>query len=146
MKVILLIEDNDSDEILTVRALRKHNIANDIVIVRDGAEALDFLFGRGEYADRDPLDLPTVALLDLNLPKIGGLDVLRAIRDDDRTKYLPVVVLTSSAEEEDVLRSYDLGANAYVRKPVEAIEFAEAVRALGLFWLVVNNPPPRDEV
>jgi two-component system, response regulator len=145
MKVILLIEDNDSDEILTVRALRKHNIANEIVIVRDGAEALEFLFARGEYADRDPFDLPTVAILDLNLPKIGGLDVLRAIRGDDRTKYLPVVVLTSSAEEEDVLRSYDLGANAYVRKPVEALGFAEAVRALGLFWLVVNNPPPRDE-
>lgn len=145
MKVILLIEDNDSDEILTVRALRKHNIANEIAIVRDGAEALDFLFAQGDYADRDPLDLPTVALLDLNLPKIGGLDVLRAIRQDDRTRYLPVVVLTSSAEEEDVLRSYDFGANAYVRKPVEAMEFAEAVRALGLFWLVVNNPPPRDE-
>ena len=145
MKVILLIEDNDSDEILTVRALRKHNIANEIAIVRDGAEALDFLFARGDHAGRDPHDLPTVALLDLNLPKIGGLDVLRAIRDDERTKYLPVVVLTSSAEEEDVLRSYDLGANAYVRKPVEANEFAEAVKALGLFWLVVNNPPPRDE-
>jgi two-component system response regulator len=145
MKVILLIEDNDSDELLTVRALRKHNIANEIAIVRDGAEALDFLFARGEHADRDPHDLPTVALLDLNLPKIGGLDVLRAIREDDRTKYLPVVVLTSSAEDEDVLRSYNLGANAYVRKPVEAAEFAEAINALGLFWLVVNNPPPREE-
>ena len=142
MKVILLIEDNESDELLTVRALSKANLANEIVVARDGEEALAYLFGTGVYAGRDVKALPTVALLDLNLPKIGGLDVLRRIRADERTKYLPVVVLTSSGEEKDMIQSYDLGANAYVRKPVDFGEFAEAAKALGLFWLLVNAPPP----
>jgi two-component system, response regulator len=142
MKVILLIEDNESDELLTVRALSKANLANEIVVARDGEEALSYLFGTGAYAGRDVKALPTVALLDLNLPKIGGLDVLRRIRADERTKYLPVVVLTSSGEEKDMIRSYDLGANAYVRKPVDFGEFAEAAKTLGLFWLLVNEPPP----
>jgi two-component system response regulator len=142
MKVILLIEDNESDELLTVRALSKANLANQIVVTRDGEEALAYLFGTGAYAGRDVKALPTVALLDLNLPKIGGLDVLRRIRADERTKYLPVVVLTSSGEEKDRIQSYDLGANAYVRKPVDFGEFAEAAKTLGLFWLLVNEPPP----
>jgi two-component system response regulator len=142
MKVILLIEDNESDELLTVRALSKANLANEIVVTRDGEEALAYLFATGAYAGRDVKALPTVALLDLNLPKIGGLDVLRRIRADERTKYLPVVVLTSSGEEKDMIQSYDLGANAYVRKPVDFGEFAEAAKTLGLFWLLVNEPAP----
>jgi CheY-like chemotaxis protein len=143
MKTILLIEDNESDELLTVRALEKAQVANEIVVVRDGEEALAYLFGTGAYAGRDTSQLPNVALLDLNLPKIGGLDVLRRLRADDRTRHLPVVVLTSSGEERDVVQSYQLGANAYVRKPVDFNEFAQATRALGLFWLLVNEPPPR---
>lgn len=143
MKLILLIEDNESDELLTVRALEKAQVANEIVVVRDGEEALAYLFGTGAYAGRDTSQLPNVALLDLNLPKIGGLDVLRRVRADDRTRHLPVVVLTSSGEERDVVQSYQLGANAYVRKPVDFNEFAQATRALGLFWLLVNEPPPR---
>jgi len=142
MKVILLIEDNENDELLTVRALSKAQIANEIVVTRDGEEALAYLFGTGAYAGRDTTALPTLALLDLNLPKIGGLDVLRRIRADARTKYLPVVVLTSSGEESDRIQSYDLGANAYVRKPVDFAAFAEAARALGLFWMLVNEPAP----
>src|SRR5688500_11921600 len=124
MKLILLIEDNESDELLTVRALEKANVANEIVVVRDGEEALAYLFSTGPYAGRSPSYLPTVVLLDLNLPKIGGLDVLRRVRADDRTRHLPVVVLTSSGEERDVVQSYQLGANAYVRKPVDFNEFA----------------------
>ncbi|MEY4545815.1 MAG: hypothetical protein RL685_2010 [Pseudomonadota bacterium] len=143
MKLILLIEDNESDELLTVRALEKAQVANEIVVVRDGEEALAYLFGTGVYAGRDTSQLPNVALLDLNLPKIGGLDVLRRVRADDRTRHLPVVVLTSSGEERDVVQSYQLGANAYVRKPVDFNEFAQATRALGLFWLLVNEPPPK---
>ncbi|MEY2929643.1 MAG: hypothetical protein RL033_392 [Pseudomonadota bacterium] len=143
MKLILLIEDNESDELLTVRALEKAQVANEIVVVRDGEEALAYLFGTGVYAGRDTRQLPNVALLDLNLPKIGGLDVLRRVRADDRTRHLPVVVLTSSGEERDVVQSYQLGANAYVRKPVDFNEFAQATRALGLFWLLVNEPPPK---
>jgi two-component system, response regulator len=142
MKAILLIEDNESDELLTIRALRKAGISNEIVVTRDGAEALDYLFRRGAYAARDSGVLPAVALLDLNLPKIGGLDVLRQIRQGELTRRLPVVVLTSSSEEEDVIRSYDLGANAYVRKPVDFGHFAEAAKTLGLFWLLVNEAPP----
>ncbi|MBX3263670.1 MAG: response regulator [Labilithrix sp.] len=143
MKQILLVEDNESDEKLTVRALRKSQIANEVIVARDGEEALDYLFGTGAYAGRDTTITPTVTLLDLNLPKIGGLEVLRRIRGDERTRRLPVVVLTSSREDEDVIRSYDLGANAYVRKPVDFGQFAEATKTLGLFWLLLNESPPR---
>lgn len=142
MKVILLIEDNESDEKLTVWALRKSNIANEIIVARDGEEALDYLFGTGVHSDRDAAALPTLALLDLNLPKIGGLEVLRKIRADERTRRLPVVVLTSSREDEDVIASYDRGANAYVRKPVDFTQFAEAAKTLGLFWLLLNESAP----
>jgi two-component system response regulator len=144
-KVILLVEDNATDEKLTALAFKKCGVSNEMVVLRDGAAALDYLFATGTRAGRDVSALPTVVLLDLQLPKIGGLEVLRRIRMDERTKYLPVVVLTASKEEEDVLRSYSLGANAYVRKPVVFAEFAEAAKALGLFWLLLNEqaPPPR---
>ena len=143
---LLLVEDNKDDELLTLRALKKHNILNEIVIARDGAEALDYLFGTGPYAGRDLHVMPQVVLLDLNLPRIGGLEVLRRIRENPATRYLAVVVLTSSKEDEDVIRSYSLGANSFVRKPVEFNEFVEAVKAVGLFWLVVHHaaPPRRD--
>ena len=143
MNVILLVEDNPTDEELTLRALRKSNVANDVVVARDGAEALDYLFARGAYAARDPADLPHVVLLDLNLPKIGGLDVLRAIRADERTRTLPVVILTSSAEEKDLVGSYGAGANSYIVKPVDFSQFSESVRQLGLYWIVLNRTPPR---
>ncbi len=143
-KVILLVEDNLDDEALTLRAFKKNNISNEVIIAHDGAEALDYLFGRGIYTGRDLNVLPQVVLLDLKLPKVDGLEVLRAIRADDRTKRLPVVILTSSKEEGDLIDSYDLGANSYVRKPVDFTAFAEAVRELGLYWLVLNEaPPPR---
>jgi two-component system, response regulator len=138
---ILLVEDNASDEELTLRALKRSQIRNPVVVTRDGAAALDYLFRRGPYAGRTG-EVPQVVLLDLNLPKIGGLDVLRAIRDDERTKRLPVVVLTSSKEDQDLVRSYDLGANSYIVKPVDFNQFAEAVRQLGLYWLVLNQPAP----
>lgn len=141
-RVILLVEDNANDEELTLRALKKSNILNRVVVVRDGAEALDYLFVRGAHASRPAEDIPQVILLDLKLPKIDGLAVLRAIRTDERTKLLPVVVLTSSVEEQDVVRSYGLGANSYVRKPVDFQQFLEAVRQLGLYWLVINQPVP----
>src|SRR5579863_5400856 len=131
-KPILLVEDNRDDEMLTLRALKKNNILNDVVVARDGVEALDYLFGTGAYAGRDLSILPQVVLLDLNLPRIGGLDVLRRIREDPRTKLLAVVVLTSSKEEEDIIRSLSLGANSFVRKPVEFDEFTAAVKILGL--------------
>jgi two-component system, response regulator len=142
---ILLVEDNPDDEVLTLRALKKNNIANEVIVARDGAEALDFLFGTGAYAARDTRHLPQVVLLDLNLPKIGGLDVLKRLRADDRTRAVPVVVLTSSKEEEDVVTSYTNGANAYVRKPVEFEQFSEAMKTLGMFWLLLNEvaPPPK---
>jgi len=140
-KVILLVEDNPDDEALTLRALRKHNVTNHVVVARDGAEALDYLFASGQHVDRDVGETPQVILLDLKLPKIDGLEVLRRIRDDHRTKLLPVVILTSSKEEEDILNGYRLGANSYVRKPVEFVEFTDAVRQLGLFWLLLNEPP-----
>jgi two-component system response regulator len=144
-KAILLVEDNEDDELLTLRALKKHNILNEVVIARDGVEALDYLFGTGAHAGRDTSMQPQVVLLDLNLPRIGGLDVLRRLRDDSRTKLLAVVVLTSSKEEEDILRSYALGANSFVRKPVEFDEFSHAVKTLGLYWLLLHEsaPPPR---
>jgi two-component system response regulator len=141
-KIILLVEDSADDEVLTLRALKKNNISNQVVIAHDGAEALDYLFGRGEYEGRDTSALPQVVLLDLKLPKIDGLEVLRAIRGDSRTKRLPVVILTSSKEESDLLDGYELGANSYVRKPVDFTAFAEAVRHLGLYWLVLNESPP----
>jgi CheY-like chemotaxis protein len=141
-KVILLVEDNASDEKLTVLAFKKCGVANDVIVVRDGAAALDYIFATGKHAGRDASVLPSVVLLDLKLPKVDGLEVLRRIRADERTKFLPVVVLTSSKEGEDVLSSYSLGANAYVRKPVEFAEFAEAAKTLGLFWLLLNEPPP----
>jgi len=140
--MILLVEDNPDDEALTLRALKRANVGNDVMVVRDGAEALDFLFGAGAHAGRDTSVMPQVVLLDLKLPKIEGLEVLRRLRADDRTKLLPVVILTSSDEEQDRIRGYALGANSYVRKPVEFGQFAEAVRQLGLYWLVLNQPPP----
>jgi two-component system response regulator len=141
-KIILLVEDNPTDEKLTIRGFKKSGVANEIVVERDGAAALDYLFCTGKHAGRSPSELPAIVLLDLNLPFIGGLDVLQRIRADRRTALLPVVVLTASKEEEDVLRSYSLGANAYVSKPVDFLEFAEAAKALGLFWLLLNEPPP----
>jgi two-component system response regulator len=139
---ILLVEDNLDDEMLTLRALRKSNIANEIMVARDGVDALDYLFGTGSYAGRDPYDLPAIVLLDLKLPKIDGLDVLRRLRADDRTALLPVVILTSSDEEQDIIESYRLGANSYIRKPVDFNQFAEAVQQLGLYWLLLNKLPP----
>lgn len=140
-KVILLVEDNPDDETLTLRAFAKNNIGNRIVVVRDGAEALDWLFKRGQHQGRPEPD-PQVVLLDLKLPKIDGLEVLRQVREDARTKLLPVVILTSSKEESDLLRGYELHANSYIRKPVDFARFVESVRELGLYWLVLNEPPP----
>jgi two-component system response regulator len=139
---ILLVEDNEDDELLTCRALKHNRVANQIVVAHDGVEALDFLFGTGTHAGRDVSVLPQVVLLDLNLPRVGGLEVLRRIRADERTRLLSVVVLTSSKEDEDVVRSYALGANSYVRKPVGFEAFSEAVRTLGLFWLLLNETAP----
>jgi len=139
---ILLVEDNPRDEELTLRALRKNRIGNEIVVARDGQEALDYLFARGEYAARDASRLPALVLLDLKLPKIDGIDVLKQIRADARARVMPVVILTSSTEDEDRLAGYLSGANSYVRKPVSFAEFTEAIRQLGLYWLVLNEPPP----
>jgi two-component system response regulator len=141
-QVILLVEDNESDEELTRLAFRRNNIRNRIVVARDGAEALDFLFGTGTHAGRDTCVLPAVVLLDLNLPKLGGIEVLRAIRAEERTKFLPVVILTSSREDIDVTRGYASGANSYIVKPVDFTQFAAAVRQLGLYWLVLNQGLP----
>jgi len=139
---ILLVEDNPDDEELTIRALEQNRIKNAVVVARDGAEALDYLFGTGKYADRNANALPQVVLLDLKLPKVDGLEVLRRLRADPRTKLLPVVILTSSSEEQDKLKGYSLGANSYVRKPVDFLRFTEAVKQLGLFWLLLNERPP----
>lgn len=141
-RVIVLVEDNANDEELTLRAFRKSNIVNRVVVVRDGAEALDYFFSRGAYANRDVSEIVQVVLLDLKLPKIDGLDVLRALRADDRTRLIPIVILTSSAEEQDLVRGYGLGANSYVRKPVDFTHFVDAVRQLGLYWLVINQAAP----
>ena len=141
-KPILLVEDNGDDELLTRRAFKKNNIMNELVVAHDGVEALDYLFGTGAYVGKDTRALPQVVLLDLNLPRVGGLDVLRRIRADERTKVLPVVVLTSSKEDEDIVRSYALGANSFVRKPVEFDEFIQAIKTLGLYWLILNEPAP----
>lgn len=140
-KIILLVEDNPDDEELAILAFERSRIANEVAVVRDGEEALDWLFGEGVHADRDPKHLPQVILLDLKLPKIGGHEVLQRIRSDERTKRLPVVVLTSSREEEDVFKSYDLGVNSYIRKPVDFNQFIEALNHLQLYWLVLNEPP-----
>ncbi|MGE0746662.1 MAG: response regulator [Rhodospirillales bacterium] len=142
-RAILLVEDNPDDEALTLRAFRKNNIKNDIVVARDGAEALDYLFGTGAHAGRDPGDLPEVVLLDLKLPKVDGLEVLRKIREDERTRLLPVVILTSSKEEQDIASGYRLGCNSYVRKPVNFDDFIAAVNQLGMYWLLLNLPPTR---
>ena len=141
-KMILIVEDNPDDEALTIRALKKNNIGNRLVVVRDGAEALDFLFCTGIYTERDPYDLPQTILLDLKLPKVDGLEVLKRIRADERTSLLPIVILTSSKEERDIVQSYKNGANSYVRKPVDFNEFLDAARQLGLYWLVLNEAPP----
>jgi two-component system response regulator len=143
-KNILLVEDNPDDEALTLRALKKNNILNEVIVARDGAEALDYLFGIGKYAGRDLSNMPQVILLDLKLPKIDGMEVLRRIRADERTKLLPVVILTSSKEERDLINGYKLGANSYIRKPVDFEQFREAVRQLKLYWLVLNEPPPNN--
>jgi len=141
-RIILLVEDNTDDVELTLRSLRKNNISNEVVVARDGAQALDYLFATGAHADRDTNVMPAVILLDLKLPKIDGLEVLRRLRADEQTKLLPVVIVTSSKEEQDMLNGYKLGANSYVRKPVDFVQFSEAVRQLGLYWLLLNEPPP----
>ena len=141
--MILLVEDNQDDEALTLRALQHSNISNDVVVARTGEEALDFLFGTGAHAGRDVTVVPQLMLLDLNLPKLDGLAVLRRIRADDRVKLLPIVILTSSKEDEDVIRSYSFGANSYVRKPVGFGAFSDAVKALAMFWLALNRLPSR---
>ena len=140
--IILLVEDNPDDEALALRALRKNKILNEVVVARDGAEALDYLFGTGAYAGRDTSVMPQIILLDLKLPKVDGLKVLERIRADERTKLLPVVILTSSKEEQDLTSGYNLGANSYIRKPVDFGQFTEAIRLLGLYWFVLNEPPP----
>lgn len=142
---ILLVEDNPDDEALTLRALKQNNIGNKIFVVRDGVEALDFLFYTNAYAGRDPHDMPQLILLDLKLPKVDGLEVLRRLRADERTRLLPVVILTSSDEEQDLIESYESGANSFMRKPVDFTEFVESVRQLGLYWLVLNQAPRSDD-
>ena len=145
-KRILLIEDDPDDETLIMRELARNNVADEIAVARDGVEALDYLFCSGPYADRDPNEMPTLIILDLKLPKIDGLEVLRRIRSDQRTRILPVVVVTSSDEQRDIAESYNRGANSYVRKPVSFDKFREAIRQLHLYWLLINEPPPRPGV
>jgi len=143
MKKILLVEDNPDDELLTIHALQSTGIANEIIVAHDGVEALDYLLGRGEYAGRNVEELPTVMLLDLNMPRMGGLDVLRAVRAHPTLKRLPVVVLTTSKGDSDLIESYELGVNSYVRKPVDFDQFTEAARQLGMYWLLLNELPPQ---
>ena len=142
-QVILLVEDNPRDEELTLMALEKNRVGNEVVVVRDGVEALDYLFGTGPYEGLPGPELPNLVLLDLKLPKIGGLEVLERVRAEERTRRLPVVILTSSNEESDLLRGYDLHANSFIRKPVDFVQFNEAIGQLGLYWLVLNETPPR---
>ncbi len=141
-KVILLVEDNPDDEALTLRALKKNNILNQVVVAHDGVEALDYLFAEGSHANRDTSVRPEVILLDLKLPRVDGLEVLRRVRADKRTSLLPIVILTSSKEERDMIESYSMGANSYIRKPVDFVQFGDAVQQLGLYWLVLNVSPP----
>lgn len=141
--VVLLVEDSPDDVDLTIRAFHKNNIGNEIIVARDGVEAIDYLFGTGMYADRDVKNMPVVVLLDLKLPKIDGIEVLKRIRGDELTSLLPVIILTSSTEESDLSSSYKLGANSYVRKPVKFKDFQDAIKSLGLYWLIWNEPPPR---
>ena len=141
-KVILLVEDNPDDEALTLRAFKRSHVMNPIAVARDGIEALDFLFARGAFSERIGAPLPTLVILDLKLPKLDGLGVLKALRADSRTQLIPVVILTSSKEEQDLISSYSLGANSYVRKPVDFTEFQEAVKILGIYWLMMNQAPP----
>ena len=141
-KTILLVEDNPDDEALAIRALKRHHVSNQVIVAHDGVEALEYLFCTGLYADRDINFKPTVVLLDLKLPRVDGLEVLRRLREDDRTKLLPIVVLTTSSEEQDMLNSYSLGCNSYIRKPVDFVQFSEAIRQLGMYWLLMNEPPP----
>jgi two-component system, response regulator len=141
-KTVLLVEDNPDDVKLTLRAFKRNNMLNPIVVVRDGVEALDFLFARGDQAERAGKPLPTLIILDLKLPKLDGLGVLKAIRGDERTRLIPVVILTSSKEEQDMINGYSLGANSYVRKPVDFAEFMEAAKVLSIYWLMMNQPPP----
>jgi two-component system response regulator len=143
-KMILLVEDNPDDEALTLRALKKGNIVNHVVVAHDGVEALDFLFGTGIHEGRDTHVMPQLVLLDLKLPKIDGIEVLKQVRADPRTQLLPVVILTSSKEEQDIIKGYGSGANSYIRKPVDFTQFAEAVRQLKLYWLLLNEQPPAD--
>ena len=142
LKLVLLVEDNPDDEALTLRALARNGVRHQVHVVRDGVEALDYLFGRKQYAARDLRQMPAVTLLDLKLPRVDGLEVLRCIREDERTRFLPIVVLTSSKEEQDLLQSYGHGANSYIRKPVDFSQFMEAVRQVGAYWLVLNEDPP----
>jgi len=142
-KVILLVEDNPDDVALTLRAFKRSHLMNPLVVARDGVEALDFVFARGAYADRTSASLPTLIILDLKLPRLDGLGVLKALRADPRTALLPAVILTSSKEEQDIVSGYKLGANSYVRKPVDFTEFVEAVKVLGIYWLALNQLPPR---
>ncbi|MEP9411578.1 MAG: response regulator [Candidatus Brocadia sp.] len=140
-EAILLVEDNPDDVELTLRAFKKYNIINEVVVVSDGAEALDYLFGKGKYANRDTSKLPVVILLDLKLPKMDGLEVLQRLRSDERTKFLPVVILTSSSEESDLINGYRFGANSYIQKPVDFTQFSEALGQLGIYWLLLNKSP-----
>ena len=141
-KIILLVEDNPDDVTLTLRALKKNNILNEVVVAKDGVEALDYLFGAGIYAGRDTSVVPVVTLLDLKLPKIDGLEVLKRVRANDKTKLIPIVILTSSKEENDLINGYSLGANSYIRKPVDFEQFNIAIRELGLYWILLNESPP----
>ncbi|WP_287582681.1 response regulator [Candidatus Borrarchaeum sp.] len=141
-EIILLVEDNPDDVLLTKRAFKKSNILNELVVANDGVEALDYLFGTGAYKGRDLSIMPVLILLDLRLPKLDGIDVLRRIRDDERTKLIPVVILTTSKEQKDLIESYSLGANSYIPKPVDFDQFVLAVRQLGLYWVLLNEPPP----
>jgi two-component system response regulator len=140
--VVLFVEDNKRDEMLTLRAFKKSNFANEIVVARNGVEALDYIFGTGEYSGRDTAGLPQMVLLDLKMPKMDGMEVLRRVRADERTKLLPIVIFTSSSEQEDIIKSYELGANSYVRKPVDFEQFAETTRQLGMYWLCLNETTP----
>ena len=142
VRSVLLVEDNPNDEMLTLRAFKKNNIANPIMVARDGVEALDYLFATGSFAGRNAAETPAMVLLDLKLPRVDGLEVLRQLRADPRTRFIPVIILTSSLEEQDLINGYSLGANSYIRKPVDFVNFVEAVTRLGMYWLVMNEPPP----